>query len=260
MDFAEDPAPCRTVLHRLDPRVKWLGALAFSVVTAVSRHPQTGAAALAAGLGLLVLSRPAVRTALRRFGAVNLFVAFLWIVLPFTAPGRTAFSAGGLAVTREGLLLALAVTLKSNAIVAVLLALPGTSSVFENIHALHHLRVPGKLVQVLFFTFRYVHVIAGEYGRLRTAMALRGFRPRTDLHTYRSCGRLLGMLFVRSFERSERIHEAMLCRGFRGVLYTLDHFRLRARDGAAALLFFALAAFLGAIEWTTRCPSSVFGA
>jgi cobalt/nickel transport system permease protein len=230
MSVDESFAGGASALHRLDPRVKWIAAVAFSVVVAASQSLPAAAAGLAFGAGLTLLTALPLRVVAVRLALVNVFLVALWIFLPFAGGGEVLARVGPWDVREGGLGLAALITLKSNAILLVLVALPGTSTVFDNIHALHHLRLPSKLVHLLFFTFRYIHVIHEEYRRLRNAMKVRCFRARTDRHTYRSLAHLLGMLLVRSFERSERVHAAMLCRGFKGTLYTLHHFTLRPRD------------------------------
>jgi cobalt/nickel transport system permease protein len=97
-------------------------------------------------------------------------------------------------------------------------------------HALSHLHVPDKLTHLLLLTVRYLEVLQREYLRLEAAMRVRGFRPRISRHTYRSYGYLVGMLLVRSLDRSERVLAAMKCRGFRGRFYLLDHFAFSRRD------------------------------
>ncbi len=226
----EEFALGRSLWHRTDPRVKLTAAGAFAVVTATStRFPAMGCA-----LGLAAVALAAARLDARklavRLAAVNGFVLFLWLFLPFTTPGEVWIRWGPLAVRREGLALAAAITFKTNAIVMVTIALLGTSTVFDLVHALIHLRIPNRLVQLFFFCFRYITVIHEEYLRLRASMRIRCFRPRTDLHTYRSLAYLVGMLFVRSYERSERIYQAMVLRGFSGTFWTLNHFHMHRRD------------------------------
>jgi cobalt/nickel transport system permease protein len=92
------------------------------------------------------------------------------------------------------------------------------------------LKIPDKLSHLLLFTYRYIHVFEREYQRLVQAMKIRGFVPRTDLHTYRSYGYLAAMLLVRSFDRAERVFQAMLCRGFNGTFYSLRTFSWQRRD------------------------------
>jgi cobalt/nickel transport system permease protein len=97
-------------------------------------------------------------------------------------------------------------------------------------HGLLALRVPERLVQLLMFTIRYIETLREEYNRLRAAMKMRGFRPGTNWHTYRSFGYLVGMMLVRALERSERVLGAMKCRGFTGRFVLLQDFRTTRQD------------------------------
>ena len=219
-----------STLHRLDPRIKFVAACGFAIVVAVAREFRPLVPALLFAACLVLWARLDLRALVRRLLLVNGFVLLLWLFLPFTYPGETAFSLGPLTASREGLRFALLLTLRTNAIVLATIALVGTTSVFELVHALQHLRLPVKLVHVAFFCYRYIDVIQREYLRLRDAMRIRGFRPRTSLHTYTSFAYLIGMLLVRSFERSQRVYQAMLCRGFKGSFPVYRHFHLHRRD------------------------------
>jgi cobalt/nickel transport system permease protein len=230
----EEFAEGRSLLHRLDPRVKIASAAAFSVVVATINSPAPLLAALLFALGLAAVGRLAPRRVALRLAVVNGFVLFLWLTLPFTQPGQVLFRLGPLTASAEGVHQALVITLKSNAIILALLALLATSPVMALAHAMNHFWVPAKLVHLCFFTYRYLHVLHAEYVSLRNAMRVRCFSPRTDLHTYRSYAYLVGMLLVRSFKRSQRVYDAMLCRGFRGTFWLLDHFELKGADIAAA--------------------------
>lgn len=221
-------------VHRLDPRAKIIVAAAFSLVVALNQHLLASAASLALPLALLVCARLSARRVLARLAVVNTFVAFMWLFLPFTVQGHTIYRLGFLSVQSEGIHAALAITLKSNSIVLMVIALLGTSQIFTLVHALSHLAVPDKLVHLFFFSFRYIHVIHGEYHRLANAMKMRGFKPKTDAHTYRAYAYLVGMLLVRSFDRSKRILQAMRCRGFKGKFYILHHYEMKNGDYALA--------------------------
>ena len=84
------------------------------------------------------------------------------------------------------------------------MALLGTIPVQDLGPALQQLNIPDKLCHILLFTYRYIFVIHQEYTTMRQAMRARGFKPRTDTHTYRSYAWLVGMLLVRSWDRAER--------------------------------------------------------
>jgi len=163
--------------------------------------------------------------------------------LPLGVRGTPLAALGPLEFSREGLMLAAAIALKGNAILLALVVLLGTLDIVTLGHALLHLYVPDKLIHLLLFTVRYIDVLEREYRRLADAMRLRGFRPRADRHTYRSYGYLVGMLLVRSLDRSERIVAAMKCRGFQGRFYLLDHFacsRLDVCFGSLGTVFMAV--------------------
>lgn len=222
-------------VHRLDPRIKIVSALLFSVVVALDNRLEIAAISLVVPVMLIICARLSLRTVLGRMAIVNGFVLFLWLFMPFTTPGETILFVGPLSVQREGINHALLITVKSNSIALMGIAMLGTSGIFSLVHALSHLYVPDKIVHLFFFCFRYVHVIKDEYQKLINAMKIRGFRPRTTIHTYRAYSYLVGMLLIRSFDRSKRIMQAMKLRGFRNRFYILHHYEMRTCDYAVAL-------------------------
>lgn len=228
-----------SLVHRVDPRIRLVVVGLFALVVAAARDIGTAAAALALSCSLITMARLWGLALLKRLLLANGFILFLWVLLPFSTPGAAVAEWGPVTVTREGLFLSLLIALKGNAVILALIGLVATMPTATMGHALHRLKVSPKLCHLLLFVIRYIHVIEQEYLRLRRAMKTRAFRPRTNLHTYRSYGHLLGMLFVRSFDRAERVHQAMHCRGFRGRFYSLTEFSLTPRD-----VFFGLAGIL----------------
>lgn len=226
-----------------------MAALVFSVVVAVGVRLGMLAAALGVGLAVAAVARLRPADLARRLIEVNLFILLLWVFLPFTYPGEALAAIGPLTATREGVTFAGAVTLKANAIVLVSTALVATVDLARLGHALYHLRLPATLIHLFTFMVRYFDVLHREYVRLRNAMRVRGFRPRTNRHTYRTYAYLVGMLLVRSFDRSHRVMAAMKCRGFRGQFYVLSHFTAARRDFVFGLAWFVVVAALGAMEW-----------
>ena len=238
-------------IHRLDPRPRILAAVAFAVFIALSGKFVIAGAGLALGLALVTLARAPWRTLAGRLAAVNGFILFLWLFLPFTEAGAPLGQLGPLTATREGVLHATLITMKCNAIVLTVMALMATIEIVRFGHALHHLYVPDKLVHLFLFTVRYAHVFSAEHHRLATAMKARGFRPRTDVRTLRMFGYLVGMLLVRSFDRSDRIMAAMKCRGFRGTLWMIHHFHWARRDAVFACVAALFLVGLGWLQWAT---------
>jgi cobalt/nickel transport system permease protein len=143
--------------------------------------------------------------------------------------------------------LAALIVLKAVAVLTLVLVAWATAPWEVTLKALHALRVPGLLVQLLALTYRYLFLLGEEVVRLRTALRVRGYRNRANLHSYRTVGHVAGTLLVRSHERAERVGQAMRCRGFDGRFRALVDFRTRARDVLAFALIVGTAA--GLLAW-----------
>jgi len=242
-----------SVIHRLDPRVRVVAALAFSVLVAVGSRFPVILAALALVIAAAVIARLPLAPTLKRLATLNVFMALVVVVLPFSMPGRNLFSIGQFAFTMEGLLRAAAIALKANTILLALTVLVSTIELPRLGHALSHLHVPQKLTLLFLFTVRYIDVLHHEYRRLADAMKVRCFRAHLNLHTLRSLGYLVGMLLVNSLDRSERVAGAMKCRGFRGKFWILHHFSMARRDVVFAAGTLAVLLLLAFGEWS--CPN-----
>jgi len=238
-----------TLLHRLDPRVKIMCTVIFGVVIAVTYDARILAPALAFAVLLVSIARLRAVLVLKRLLIANFFIFFLWLTLPFTTPGRALVHVGPLALTLDGLGKALLITLKTNAILITCIALLNTSRLRDLAHAALHLRVPEKLVLILFFCVRYIEVILAEYHGLMQAMKSRAFVSKTGLRTYRAYAHLVGALLVRSYDRAGRIYQAMLSRGFEGKFRLFSHFRLRPVDCVVGASILCFTVVIGILQW-----------
>jgi cobalt/nickel transport system permease protein len=246
----EEPfAEGNSVIHRIDPRFRVVAATLLSIIIALSFKVEALVAALAIACVTLVVARLDPRKVVRRLAVVAGFLVLLWLVLPITHRGTPQFTVGTLILTREGLLLALQITLKSFSILALLIALVATMSVATLGNALHRLGVPGKFTQLLMVSYRYIFVIEQEYQRLVRAAKIRGFQPGTNLHTYRTYAYLAGMLFVRASLRARRVYQAMLCRGFCGRYISLQTFKTGVQDPVFAVFMVVALFTLIYLEW-----------
>lgn len=223
-------------LQRIDPRVRLLCAGAASVAPLAMQSNYSIGAMAALGFGLCLLARVPGSILFTRLVAVNGFMVMLILLLPWSVEGQTLILlAERYSYSTEGLAQAWRIALRGNAIFLSLTALVSTMEPVVLGHALERLRVPAKLIQLFLFSIRYVAVLEQEYRQLRLAMRVRAFEARFNLHTLRAFGNMVGMLLVRALDRSERVNEAMKCRGFRGIFPSFHDFRLRYRDGAFAL-------------------------
>ncbi len=238
-------------IRNLDPRVKIICALAWSFLVAALDDITLGIVALAVSAVLVVCARWNLADLLRRLGLVNVFVLFMWLMIPFSfsSPGEVVASFGFLKVTREGLDLMILLTLKTNAIVIALIALLVSSPLFVLAQAGRSLGISAKLIDLFLLTTRYIYVIFDQYQALRQAMRLRGFRLNLSKNALNGVANLLGSLLVRSLDRAERIHRAMLCRGYTGTLRVEADFSLKISDAAFGAVMGLLIIAIGGAQW-----------
>ena len=208
-----------SAVHRLDPRAKVLGFVGVTVV-AVSASPgawPAWAACAGALAAVAALARVGPGLIWRRARVVLPLVLLVAAFVPFVRHGGPRYEVGPLAVSREGLLTLAAVAAKATigTLSAVLLA--ATTSFPQVLRALEALRVPRAFTLIAGVMYRYLFVIAEEVARMRIALAARGHRPRHALQAG-ALGRVATALFLRTHARGERVHLAMVSRGFTGSM------------------------------------------
>jgi cobalt/nickel transport system permease protein len=239
----------RRFVARLDPRVRVLCVALYAVLICLAERPLVVVAGLVVAGGLLAASGVPARRVLRRLFALNAFMLLLLATMPLCMPGAPAFRLGGLAWSVQGLSRGVLIALRANGAMTMMTALLGTMEATHLGFALSRLGVPDTFAHLLLFMTRYIEIIHHEYHHLRDAMRLRAFHPRFDRHTFRAFGFLVGRLLVRSVNRSERIMEAMKCRGFRGRLYILTPCHIERADIAFGIIALAGLAVLAIWEW-----------
>ena len=240
----------RTWVHRVDPRARLIAALAASTVISRCSEPRALLYALALSLACVLVARVPLPAFLQRVVPLNVLMLFLGASLLFFTPGQTLFSIGQLAASREGLLAAIVIALKSNAIVVLLAALLGSIELVDLGHAMTRLKVPPVLTHIFLFTIRYMSLMLAEFERLSRAAQLRGFTPGANRHTLRTTGFMVGMMLVRSYARGERILNAMRLRGYNGTLAFEGDLSYGRRDGVFAVLTVTALGLLLGLEWS----------
>lgn len=226
----EQFASGNSFFHKRDPRGKIIIATLFISAVALANSYLALFCALVTSFLTILLSRISLVAVFKRVALVNGFTLFIWISLPLTFGGINTISFGPLSLSHSGVLLAALITLKTNTILFIIIAFLSTSTVADLGHALNRLHFPDKMCFILLFSYRYIFVIYQEYNRLLRAAKMRCFSPGTNIHTYRTFAYLFGMTLVNSYNRSQRVHQAMLLRGFNGKLTSLQRYRLTGAD------------------------------
>ena len=237
-------------IHRLDPRIRVLSACVYSIVVALSRNFQVLTAAILVSIFLVIVAQLSVREIFKRVVLVNIFILFLWIALPLTFQGPNVIKLGPLNLYSAGIIMSAQITLKSNAILLALIALATTMNFGTLGYALNRLHVPDKIVHLLLMTYRYVFLIEEEYHRLIRTARMRGFRPVTNMHTYKTYASIIGMLLVRAAIRAEQVYKAMVCRGFKRKFYCLHVFSTGRNEWLFAIAMSVVIVVLIYFEFT----------
>lgn len=208
-------------LHRMSPSAKLVGLVAFVVVVALAprREVAVFAVAAAAVLAAIAVARIPALTVVARLVVIVPFLLFAALV-PFVAGGETV-EVFGLALSEEGLWAAFGVVAKATIGASASIVFAATTPVPDVVRAMSELRVPAVIVGIVAFMFRYLDVVVDQLRRMRHAMVARCHDPRW-LWQVGPIASSAGTLFVRSYERGERVHQAMLARGFDGHLPDLD--------------------------------------
>jgi len=221
-------------VHGLAPEAKLVATFVFVVSVALTPREAVWAfAAYAAMLGIvLAMSRVRLRFVIVRLAAVTPFVLFA-LIIPFVAGGDKV-DVVGVAVSRDGLWGAWNVVAKATLGAATSIILAATTEIPEMLRGMTVLRVPAPLTAIAMFMVRYLVVVSNELGRMRTAMTARGYDPRW-LWQARPIAASAGALFIRSYERGERVHAAMVSRGYTGTMPEIRRRRATPREWALAL-------------------------
>jgi cobalt/nickel transport system permease protein len=241
-------------VHRLDPRVKLILTLAFIVaVTAVPRGAWLSFLLLLLATGIIIaVSRvPLFRIVKRSMIAIPFALAALTLV--FTSKGAPLLTfrldSWTLSITDQGTIAFASILIKAWLAVLMATLLSMTTTFPELLFAIRALRLPKVIVSIVSFMYRYIFVIADEAMRLQRAREARSAEPHGKaggslLWRAKILGGMIGSLFLRSYERSERIYAAMVSRGFDGTIRTMRAQGLRA---AELMLSLAFAAYLLAV-------------
>lgn len=250
----------QTPVHGLDARVKVILTVLFILTVSLTPFGAFGTyVALFALIMAVALCARIEPTYLLKRSVVALPFALAAVTLPFTVPGQILLTLpifGGLTVSAEGIIRFVSILIKSWLSLQMAIILVTVTAFPAILWALRALRIPAPLIAIVSLMYRYLFVLFDEAMRLLRARAARsatqdGTRSGGSL-AWRGqvAGRMAGSLMLRSFERSERIYNAMLARGYQGQMLGLDHGHLTGRDlliGGLMLALFILILLLSRI-------------
>jgi len=240
--FIDQYSDLDSLIHSLDPRTKLITSLAFIVAVVLTPVSNWRVFAFYFCLiaALLIISKLPPLYVLKRSLVIFPFVLLIAIFIPFFKSGEVAGSYNiwlwQVSVTYDGLFILANVVVKAWLSILSLILLSATTKFTELLKGLRQLGVPKVIVLILSFMYRYVFVLVDEVMRMRRARDSRNFGG-SRLRQLRTIGNMIGTLFIRSYERGERIYAAMLSRGFDSNVRSLRQLRFKRVDAYFGVAF-----------------------
>lgn len=241
--------PGASPVHRLPPQCKLVAVLAFVLLVVATPRERIWAFGVYALLlaAVAAAARIPFRTVARRVVIEVPFVAFAFL-LPFVAEGEK-ITVLGLRLSESGLWGAWNILAKGTLGVVASILLAATTEPRLLLLGIERLRMPQLITQIATFMLRYGDVVAAELHRMKVARASRGFEAR-DIRATGVLAKSVGALFLRSYERGERVHLAMVSRGYDGRMPLVHDVGATAAQWTAAAALPCAAALVALAAWT----------
>ncbi|MBN1133790.1 MAG: cobalt ECF transporter T component CbiQ [Methanosarcinaceae archaeon] len=234
-------ASLKSPIHQFDPRAKIISFSILIFFVVFVNELDIAVINLFFSFILIFISKLPIKFVLNRIKWVLLFVLPFLIIMPFTAGGSELMTIDGIKMTYEGLVLGMLIVLRATSAVMLILTMLATMRFDTTIKALYMLNVPGLLIQMLMFTYRYIFVFLDEFLRMWRAMGSKGFKLKANMYALSMLGNVVGMLIVKSYERADRVYQSMISKGYTGNPKTMVKFNMVAKDYAIAFLLISIA-------------------
>jgi cobalt/nickel transport system permease protein len=230
-------------VHTLPSHLKIIAAVSFILVVVSTPVTQWGAF-IAYFLWLFVvvkITQIPFGTLFKR-ALIEIPFIFFAILMPFFGSGET-IQVGSLDLYREGLIAGAGIVVKGTLGVMTAIILSTSTTAREILRGLERLRLPVLMVQIASFMLRYVNVVNDEMERMKIARESRGFEA-TGMKSWKVLATAAGALFIRSYERGERVHLSMLSRGYEGVLPQEHQHKIKRSIWLTAMIYPLVAALI----------------
>ncbi len=233
--YIDEYSNLNSIIHYLDPRIKVINFIIF-ILFIIFTKPDSfitfGLYGLLIAI-LVLLSKIPVRFILKRSLNIIPFVLLIAIFIPFIKKGEIAggysFGTLKLTVTYDGLMIFWNVLVKAYLSILCMILLMSSTKLPDLLRAFERLKCPKLITMVFSFMYRYIFVVQDELmqmGQARDSRSVGGSR----WFRIKSLANMLGVLFIKTYERGENVYLAMCSRGFTGEIKTLDQFKLTKKD------------------------------
>jgi|Deesub1362A_J573_1020465.scaffolds.fasta_scaffold00039_18 cobalt/nickel transport system permease protein len=245
------------LIHRLDPRAKLLSLVGLLVAVVLSNPPSVIPQfnpstffpylfVILLLLSLATISKISLITLLKRSMVVIPFSIVVALFLPFFGNGDVVVDLvfGSLTLSSHGINTFVGVVVKSYVCVMCVILLTMTTPFPSIIKALGWLRVPETYLQVLSFLYRYMFILMEEVTNMKRARDSRNPNRVRRMWYIKTAGLIAGTLFIRAYERGERVYSAMVSRGYEGRMPSLGRMKMGMKDWIFMCMFITVSAYI----------------
>ena len=225
----DDLTALNSPIHRWEPKTKLIGFLILIfTISFIDRLVLLPATIIVTAI-LFALSKIPFKYLLNRMRLPAFFLAVVGIMLIFFSEGVSIFELGPIRITKEGFEAFLIISVRFFSIIVLVIVLFGTTQFAKLIKVLRSFGISTILVDMTMFTYRYLFEIVDQLENMQIAMKLRGFNKR-NLKSIPKYVSLIGTIFIRSYEQSERVYNAMITRGYGEAAYFHNDFEIKSYD------------------------------
>lgn len=243
-DFIDKYSDRNSTVHRIDARVKIICVLIFITLATSIMNIYALIASFSVLTGVFVVSRVPLKWAFLKASIVIPFAGSFALIKALTIAGSPIFSWWVLNLTSEGVTTAALLFFRAYISVYTIVLLTSTTRFPTLLAALEKLKVPPLITSMVSFTYRYIFVFTDEAERLERAKAAKCIEGAQYRLRLSASAKTIGLVFIRAYERGERIYRSMLARGFDGTINTSDAIEITRHDIFAGVTFITFTALL----------------
>lgn len=238
-DFADLDSP----IHRWEPRTKLIGLIIFIFTIAFLSEIRLLLIALSIAGLLFIISRIPISFLVKSIRVPLFFIAIIGVMLIFFSSGTMLFSIGPISIKKEGLEAAATIGIRFFSIITLVIILFGTTQFVNIMKVLRSFGLSNILIDMAMFTYRYLFELLDQLEQMQLSMKLRGFKKNKFVNIAKISS-LMGTLLIRSYDKSERVYNAMVIRGYGQNAYLISDFRVRKYDLLCLIAIICVSSFL----------------
>ncbi|MEM3383333.1 MAG: cobalt ECF transporter T component CbiQ [Nitrososphaerales archaeon] len=228
--FNEKYSSLNFIIQKIDPRVKIFSSIALISIAILAKSILTLIILTSIIFILSIVSRIPLKIFLIRTSLIPLFTTLIALPLIFITPGNQILNLNFINITTEGVHKALIFILRVWTCVNSLILLTLTTKFSNIINAMEKLKIPKIFTVMISITYRFIFLSINEAYRMLLAKESRTFKKESRLKEIKTLASMLSTLFIRSYERGERVYLAMMARGYNGSVNNLEKMSINRRD------------------------------